>query len=107
MSEGAIMIFCAVLGSGAATAIVSYLVRRKEEKDKKETGENQGIRWLLQDRLEHLARHYLADGVVTYEEMRNWNRGHAIYHEILGGNGDLDNVKTALKQLYMKGRLEK
>ena len=101
------MIFCAVLGSGAATAIVSYLVRRKEEKDKKETGENQGIRWLLQDRLEHLARHYLADGVVTYEEMRNWNRGHAIYHEILGGNGDLDNVKTALKQLYMKGRLEK
>lgn len=107
MSEGAIMILCAVIGSGAATAIVSYFVRRREEKDKKETGENQGIRWLLQDRLEHLARHYLADGVVTYEEMRNWNRGHTIYHEILGGNGDLDNVKTALKQLYMKGRLEK
>ena len=107
MSEGAIMILCTVIGSGAATAIVSYFVRRMEEKDKKETGENQGIRWLLQDRLEHLARHYLADGVVTYEEMRNWNRGHTIYHEILGGNGDLDNVKTALKQLYMKGRLEK
>ena len=107
MSEGAIMIICAVIGSGAATAIVSYFVRRKEEKDKKETGENQGIRWLLQDRLEHLARHYLADGVVTYEEMRNWNRGHTIYHEILGGNGDLDSVKTALKQLYMKGKLEK
>lgn len=102
-----ITILCALIGSGAATAFVTFLLNRRAEKQRKETGESQGMRWLLQDRLEHLARHYLADGVVTYEEMRNWNKGHTIYHDILGGNGDLDNVKTALKQLYMKGRLEK
>lgn len=99
-------ILCAVIGSGSATAFVTFLLNKRAEKKKTETGENQGIRWLLQDRLEHLARKYLADGVVTYEELKNWNKGHYIYHEILGGNGDLNNVKSALEELYKKGKIK-
>ena len=89
-------IVCALIGSGASTAIVTAIINAK----KKETGESQGIKWLMQDRLEHVALAYLSKGSVTYEELRNWNRGHHIYHDLLGGNGDLNALKEALHNLY-------
>ena len=88
-------IVCALIGSGASTAIVTAIINAK----KKETGESQGIRWLMQDRLEHVALAYMAKGSITYEEWKNWNRGHYIYHELLGGNGDLDPLKDALSKM--------
>ena len=98
-----ITILCAVLGSGAATALVTGLVGRQTEKRRRETGESQGMRWLLQDRLEQQALGYLARGAISYEELRNWNRGHQIYHELLGGNGDRTGLKAELtKLLYTK-----
>lgn len=102
-------ILCALLGSGASTAIVTAMLNRRAEKKKTETGESQGIRWLMQDRLEHVALAYLSKGEITYDEMQRWNRGHYIYHELLGGNGDLNILKDALKALYysMKGENEK
>lgn len=107
MSENMITILCALIGSGAATAFVTFLLNRSAEKRRKETGESQGMRWLLQDRLEHLARHHLEDGSITYEELKNWNKGHYIYHDLLGGNGDLNNLKAALEKLYQKGEIDK
>ena len=98
-----ITILCALIGSGAATAFVTFLLNRRAEKQRKETGESQGMRWLLQDRLEHLAGHYLERGYITYDELKNWNRGHHIYHDLLGGNGDLDTLKSSLRTLYEKG----
>lgn len=95
-----ITILCAVLGSGAATALVTGLVGRQTEKRCRETGESQGIRWLLQDRLEQTALIYLEKGAVTYEELRAWNRGHHIYHDLLGGNGDLNGLRDQLKRLF-------
>lgn len=88
-------IVCALIGSGASTAIVTAIINAK----KKETGESQGIKWLMQDRLEHVALAYMAKGSITYEEWKNWNRGHYIYHELLGGNGDLDPLKEALSKM--------
>lgn len=95
-----VTILCAVIGSGGATAVVTYLLNRRAEKKRTETGESQGIRWLMQDRLEHVALTYLAKGSITYEELRNWNRGHHIYHELLNGNGDLNALKEAVHDLY-------
>lgn len=91
-------IVCALIGSGASTAIVTAIINAK----KKETGESQGIKWLMQDRLEHVALAYMAKGSITYEEWKNWNRGHYIYHELLGGNGDLDPLKEALSNMNSK-----
>lgn len=88
-------IVCALLGSGAATAIVTAIVNARQ----KETGESQGIKWLMQDRLEHVALAYMAKGTITYDEWKNWNKGHHIYHDLLGGNGDLDPLKDALARM--------
>lgn len=107
MSETIVMLLCAVIGSGAATAMVSGLVSRRAEKRRTETGESQGMRWLLQDRLENQAKHYLDKGVITYDELQNWNKGHHIYHDLLGGNGDLNILKSAMETLYKKGEFER
>lgn len=93
-------ILCALLGSGASTAIVTAVLNRRAEERKKETGESQGIRWLMQDRLEHVALAYMSRGEITYDELKNWNRGHHIYHDLLGGNGDLDALKNTLQNIY-------
>ncbi len=106
MNDNMVMILCALIGSGAATALVTGLLSRRAEKRKNETGESQGMRWLLQDRLEHLAKHYLEVGVITYEELQNWNKGHHIYHDLLDGNGDLNILKSSLANLYQKGELK-
>ena len=97
--DGIITILCALLGSGAATALVSGLIGRRVEKRRTETGESQGLRWLLQDRLEQQALAFLRRGYVTYGELCSWNRGHRIYHDLLGGNGDLNGLKEELKRL--------
>ena len=97
--DGFITILCALIGSGAATALVTGLVDRRTRKRRTETGESQGMRWLLQDRLEQQALKYLRRGIITYEELRNWNRGHYIYHDLLGGNGDLNELKEKLTRL--------
>ena len=97
--DGFITILCALIGSGAATALVTGLVGRQSAKRRIETGESQGMRWLLQDRLEQQALEYLRRGSITYEELRNWNRGHHIYHDLLGGNGDLNGLKEELTRL--------
>lgn len=93
-------IVCAIIGSGASTAIVTAILNRRAEAKKKETGESQGIRWLMQDRLEHVALAYMSKGEITYDELKNWNRGHHIYHDLLGGNGDLDALKKTLQEIY-------
>ncbi len=97
--DGIITILGALLGSGAATALVTALVNRRAEERRTETGESQGLRWLLQDRLEQQALAYLRRGCVTYDELRKWNRGHSIYHDLLGGNGDLNGLREELKKL--------
>ena len=104
--DGIITILCALIGSGAATALVTGIVGRRAERRRTETGESQGMRWLLQDRLEQQALKYLKRGVITYEQLRNWNRGHHIYHDLLGGNGDLNELKGKLTRLLYVAKEE-
>ncbi len=105
--DGFITILCALIGSGAATALVTGIVSRRTERKRTETGESQGMRWLLQDRLEQQALKYLRRGALSYEELRNWNRGHHIYHDLLGGNGDLNKLKEELTRLLYDAKEEK
>ena len=97
--DGIITILCALIGSGAATALVSGLIGRQAEKRRTQTGESQGLRYLLQDRLEQQALSFLRRGAISYEELRTWNRGHHIYHDLLDGNGDLNELKEELTRL--------
>ena len=102
MNETIITLVCALMGSGAATAMVNGLFHSYGLRRQQQTGESQGMRWLLQDRLEQLALCYLSRGYVTMEQLRQWNRGHQIYHDLLGGNGDLNGLKDELRRLRIR-----
>jgi hypothetical protein len=51
---------------------------------------NEAIRAILHDRIKYLSRAYMASGSVTYDDRRDLIEMHKIYHDALGGNGNLD-----------------
>ncbi len=105
MSEW-VTILCALIGSGAATALINGIFARRADKKRIDTGESQGMMWLLQDRLEQQAKAYIESDFISYSALKNWNRGHHIYHDLLGGNGDLNALKEQLHNLFLKGEIK-
>lgn len=101
MSETALTLVVAFLGSSAATAIVQAIIASINAKKRQNSGVTHALKYLLKRDLEQNGREMLADGV-TYEELKDWEKEHRIYHEELGGNGDLDHLYEALKNEYLK-----
>ncbi|MBQ5389812.1 MAG: hypothetical protein IIU58_02780 [Clostridia bacterium] len=91
----------AFLGSSAATAIVQAIIAFINEKRSRNDGMKNGMRYLLKRDLEQRGNAML-DGGVTYAELKDWEKEHSIYHNGLGGNGDLDPLHQALTQSYLK-----
>jgi hypothetical protein len=91
----------AFIGSGAATAIVQAVIAAVNAKRKKNDGVTNALKYLLKRDLERKGAEMLSGGV-TYKELTEWEKEHSIYHEELGGNGDLDPLHQALTQSYLK-----
>lgn len=92
----------AFIGSGAATAIVQAVIAAINAKKKKNDGVTHALKYLLKRDLERKGNEMLA-GCVTYKELTEWEKEHSIYHNELGGNGDLDPLHIKLKNEYLKG----
>ena len=90
--DGFITILCALIGSGAATALVTGIVGKRTERRRTETGESQGMRWLLQDRLEQQALKYLRRGAITYVFLLNLRRPPHISPYLLVCTGKLNGL---------------
>lgn len=101
MSETALTLIVAFLGSSAATAIVQAVIASINAKKKENNGVTHALKYLLKRDLEQKG-HELLEGGVSYEELKDWEKEHHIYHEELGGNGDLDHLYEALKNEYLK-----
>lgn len=93
----------AFIGSGAATAIVQAVIAAINAKKKKNDGITHALKYLLKRDLERKGNEMLLGGV-TYKELTEWEKEHSIYHEELGGNGDLDPLHIKLKNEYLKGQ---
>lgn len=61
-----------------------------ERLDKKIDGLTVGERIILLDRIQYLGQEYIKDGSVDFDDRRRLNEMHSVYHNTLGGNGDLD-----------------
>lgn len=101
MSDTALTLIVAFLGSSAATAIVQAVIASVNAKKKENNGVTHALKYLLKRDLEQKGAEMLDDGV-TYAELTDWEKEHRIYHEELGGNGDLDYLHAALKNEYLK-----
>lgn len=102
MSSTMVTVIVAFIGSGAATAIVQAVIAAISAKRRKNDGVTHALKYLLKRDLERKGNEMLAGGV-TYKELTEWEKEHSIYHEELGGNGDLDPLHIKLKNEYLKG----
>ena len=60
------------------------------------------LRVLLHDRMKQLIQSHVAEGAVAYGDRGDLIEMHGIYHDKLGGNGNLDALMEALMGLEIK-----
>ena len=82
--------------------LIVLLINRKQKKSKEEETIAEGVMVLLQDRIKYLAKKYIAEGAISAEDLEDLMRMHKTY-KALGGNGYLDQLMNAVKDLPLKG----
>ncbi len=60
------------------------------------------IRILLHNRIKSLARTHILKRAVSYDDRRDLTEKHRIYHDALGGNGNLDSIMADLMRVPLK-----
>ena len=113
--DGLIAVICgAVLSSSVLTAVVTQLGTHLREKAGRkaaaETAEDseiaalkEALMYILYDRIRFLAMSHIRAGEITFEDRRMLHRMHGVYHDRLGGNGDLDDLMGTVDELPLKG----
>lgn len=64
----------------------------------------EALKYVLYDRIRHIAEGYIAAGEVDFDDRRILNGMHHSYHFGLDGNGDLDNLMGGVNHLPLKAR---
>ena len=64
--------------------------------------QSEALRYILYDRIRHLAQAYIAERYVDFDDRRILNAMHRSYHDGLGGNGDLDALMDQVNKLPLK-----
>lgn len=59
-------------------------------------------KYILFDRIRYLGQKYVADDEVDFDDRRILRQMHEVYHNELGGNGDLDELMKAVNALPLK-----
>lgn len=59
-------------------------------------------KFILFDRIRYLGQRYVADKEVDFDDRRILNQMHDVYHDELGGNGDLKELMQAVNALPLK-----
>lgn len=106
-------ILLAVLGGSALAALINQIgqiimakIKHKQSSESNENSELQalkkGMRYLMLDRISHIGQVYIKDGSITFDDRRILNEMHKIYHNDLGGNGDLDVLMEEVNELPLK-----
>ena len=99
-------ILVAIIGSGVLSTLISCIFtaaanrrKAKAEANKEDEALVIAMRQLYYGRIKRHAKHYIAAGKITSEELEDIVEDHRIYHDVLGGNGYLDNLMSKVRGL--------
>lgn len=106
-------IIIAVLGGSALAALINqigeYVRQRRKHKDDTDDKEDddmkalkEGMKYVLYDRIRWLGQAYIVKGEVDFDDRRILHSMHSVYHNQLGGNGDLDSLMQEVNELPLK-----
>ena len=91
--------------SGAFALLSQHLQRRASEKNGKDTQSKtliKALQLLFLDKINYLGRKYIMSGEVDPDDRRLLSQLHDMYHNQLGGNGDLDDIMAQVMRLPFK-----
>lgn len=89
-------VLVAIIGSGGMTAIVQHLINKSKDDPVKD-----GVRLLMQDKIEFLATKYCQEGEITWQAKKYINSAYHTY-KALGGNGDIAELMEDLNALKVR-----
>ena len=64
--------------------------------------QTEALKFILYDRIRFLGQAYITEGEIDFDDRRILNSMHDVYHNGLGGNGDLDNLMRDVNTLKLK-----
>ena len=93
--------------SGAAVAslcngiftIVQMALRRRWEKSEKGSAQIKALRYLMLYTMMQTAKGHIRDGEISMDDRRQLHKWHTLYHDGLGGNGDMDKLMAEVDKL--------
>ena len=88
----------AVIGSGALSTLISGAFSLLQRRTKRADALTQGLQQLMYDRIKHLCKSYISRGQIASNDLEDLLKMHEAYHR-LGGNGFLDELMDAVKEL--------
>ncbi len=106
-------IIIAVLGGSTLAALINqvgeYIRQRRKHKDETNDAANddmkalkEGMKYILYDRIRWLSQAYISKCEVDFDDRRILHSMHSVYHNQLGGNGDLDSLMQEVNELPLK-----
>lgn len=92
-------------GAALITAVAGFILYKIKRRDSmKDAGKAEivALRMLMYDRIKHNAKACIARGYITSEELEDLISMHKVYHDVLHGNGFLDELMEAVKHLPIR-----
>jgi len=83
-------------------SVIMHFLNRKENSKDNIHSLRKADRVILHDRIKYLGRAYIRAGKVSFEDRKDLADMHGIYHNELGGNGNLDQLMANVMELPLK-----
>ena len=80
-------------------SIVQMIIRRWWEKSDKGSAQTKALRYLMLYIMIQTAKGYIRDGEISMDDRRQLHKWHELYHDGLGGNGDMDKLIAEVNKL--------
>lgn len=94
----------AAAGGAGGAALINQIFNCFAQRKDKNNAEREALQLLLLDKILYLGRKYIEAKEVSFDDRCRLNRMHRVYHQGLEGNGDADDIMTAVNMLPLKKR---
>ena len=103
---------CEIKITEMSTNLSNYITRQETyngqladrllELEKQNSAQNEGMKYVLLDRILYLGQSYIRAGAVSYDDRKRLGDMHSVYHKKLNGNGDADAIMSSVYELPIK-----
>lgn len=102
MSDTVLAALIGGIFSGGVLGLIQFLIARHDKKKREASVEIKALRYMMLYITQERGKELLQAGEATLEEKRALHKWYELYHDGLGGNGDLENLMHEVDKLKIK-----